>query len=102
MFFKDVYDKNDFTVIITENGFDDQLIEYILNNQVDVLLSLNFSHNHFKQSLKRTNFVSYSDESMPLSRESLAQLKSLVFKKQKIIFKYDMNKVTNKIKTTTS
>jgi hypothetical protein len=85
--FKDFFDTNDLTISMSDNGYDDELLEYMLKNKIDILISLNLCHNSFKQSLKRTNCVSYTETYLPLQNESeLLNNKAIVFKKQNIYF----------------
>lgn len=91
MIFQNLYDVNDYTVVIGNNGYNDELIEYISKNKVDLLVSINLSQHDFKKSLKKTNFFSYMETPMPNTLEFVGQ--PLFYKKKNINFKLDYNKV---------
>ncbi|CAF0939077.1 unnamed protein product [Brachionus calyciflorus] len=64
-----IFDTNDFTLIINEEGEStDDLIEYIVSNQIDLLITLNNEESiNLCKNLKRTKFNKYSESDLPSS-----------------------------------
>jgi hypothetical protein len=71
----------------------DNLIEYIIDNQVDLVMFLNLNEIDLKNCLKKTSYLSFAERSLPCKDFSVAGATSAELKRKRVNLKLNVSKM---------
>lgn len=76
-------------VLGNQSEMNDNLIEYVINSQIDLVVSINLPNLNAKTCLNRMEYLEYSENNLPnITKPSIN--KSVGFERKKIDFKLDV------------
>ena len=78
--FKNFYSTNDLTIISADHVDNDELIEYVIENQIDLIITLNIRPQSFKDNFKKLKLANLTEKPLDNSNIKELSLKKISFK----------------------